>query len=38
MGGSAATRSAEQGVDTVLYLIHDVPFVRDEQLNGNFFY
>jgi hypothetical protein len=38
MGGKDATRTPEQGVDTISYLINDIPFARNEQLNGKLIY
>jgi len=36
MGGDSAPRSAEEGADTVIYLIN-LPFQRNDEFNGQFF-
>ena len=38
MGGKDATRTPEQGVDTISYLINELPFAKNEKFNGNLIY
>jgi len=38
MGGPNAPNTAEQGVDVIVWLIRDVTFTRNDDINGQFFY
>ncbi len=36
MGGANATKSVEEGVDTMYYLSFEVPFKRNAEIHGKF--